>query len=52
MNDLPLHVDSSLDMYADDSTLGASGKIIKDLEVKLNPDKAKFSNGVKTIKWL
>ncbi len=43
MNDLALHVDSSLDMYADDSTLGASGKIIEDLEVKLNPDMAKVN---------
>ncbi len=43
MNDLPLHVHSSLDMYADDSTLGVSGKTIEDLEVKLNPDMAKVN---------
>ncbi len=47
MNDLPLHVDSSLDMYADDSTLGASGKTIEDLEVKLNSDMAKVNKWCK-----
>jgi hypothetical protein len=44
MNDLPLHVDSLLDMYADDSILDASGKTIEELEVKLNPDMAKVNN--------
>ncbi len=38
MNDLSLHVDSPLDMYADDSTLSASGKTTEELENKLNPD--------------
>jgi hypothetical protein len=38
MNDLPLHVDSPLDMYADDSTLHASGDTTEDLEEKLNRD--------------
>ncbi len=50
MNDLPLHVDWSLDMYADDSTLGASGMIIEDLEVKLNSDMAKLNKWCKDIK--
>ncbi len=40
MNDMPLHVDSSLNMDADDSTFGASGKTLEDLEVKLNSDMA------------
>ncbi len=47
MNDLPLHVDSSLDMYADDSTLGASGKTIEDSEVKLNSDMVKVNTWCK-----
>ncbi len=34
MNDLPLHVDSSLNMYADDTALGACGKTKEGLEVK------------------
>ncbi len=50
MNDMPLHVDLSLDMYADDSTLGASGKTIEDLEVKLNSDMAKVNNWCKDNK--
>ncbi len=50
MNDLPLHLDSSLDMYADDSTLGASGKTIEDLEVKLNSDMAKVNKWCKDNK--
>ncbi len=41
MNDLPLHVDSSFDMYADDSTLDATGKTVEDLENKLNADVGK-----------
>ncbi len=31
-------------MYADDSTIGANGKTIKDPEVKLNPDMAMVNN--------
>ncbi len=50
MNDLPLHVNLSLDMYADDSTLGASGKTIEDLEVKLNPDMTKVNKWFKDNK--
>ncbi len=50
MDDLPLHVDSSLDMYADDSTLGASGKTIDDLEVKLNSDMVKVNKWCKDNK--
>ncbi len=50
MNDLPLHVDLSLDMYADDSTLGTSGKTIEDIEVKLNSDMAKVNERCKDNK--
>ncbi len=50
MNDLPLHMDSSLDMYADDSTLGASEKTIEDLEIKLNSDMAKVTKWCKDNK--
>ncbi len=35
MNDLPLHMYSSLDMYVDDSTLI---DIVEDLEYKWGPD--------------
>ncbi len=38
MNDLPLHVESELDMYTDDSPLCATGKTIEDLDLKLNND--------------
>ncbi len=34
MNDLPLHVESELDMYVDDSTLCATGKTVEDLDLK------------------
>ncbi len=33
-----LDVESELDMYADDSTLCATGKTVEDLDVKLNND--------------
>ncbi len=52
MNDLLLHVDTSLDMYADDSTLGASGKTIEDLEVKLNSDMTKVNKWCKDNKMV
>ncbi len=38
MNDLPLHAESELNMYADDSTLCATGKTVEDLDLKLNND--------------
>ncbi len=38
MNDLHLHVDSSTDIYADDSTLCETGETIQQLNVKLNED--------------
>ncbi len=38
MNDLPLHVDPSTDMYADDSTLCETGKTVEELNVKFNED--------------
>ena len=40
MNDLPLHTNSDPDMYADDSTVGASGKTVRDVEDKLNGEMA------------
>ncbi len=42
-NGLPLHMESSLDMYVDDSTLIADGKTREDLEVKIKPDLAKVN---------
>ncbi len=38
MNDLPLYIDSPLDMYADDLTIHVTGKTIEELESKLNID--------------
>ncbi len=38
MNDLPLHIESELEMYADDSTLCATGKTVEGLDLKLNND--------------
>ena len=39
INDLPLRMDqSSLSMYADDSTLNTNGKPVSEIEVKLNAD--------------
>ncbi len=38
MNDLPLYIDSPLDMYADDSTIHITGKTIEELKCKLNID--------------
>ncbi len=38
MNDLPLHVQGNLDLYADDSTLNAHGKTIHEIEMSLNAD--------------
>ncbi len=38
MNDLPLDVDSSTDMYADDSTLNETDETVEELNVKLNDD--------------
>ncbi len=38
MNDLPLHVVSPLDMYADDSTFSVTGETIEEPEIKLNAD--------------
>lgn len=40
MNDLPLCVDSELDMYADDSTLHAAAKTLEELEEILSKDMA------------
>ncbi len=36
MNDLPLYIVSTLDMYADDSTIHVTGKTIDEQESKLN----------------
>ncbi len=38
MNDLQLHVDSSTDMYADDSTLCETVETVEELNIKLNED--------------
>ncbi len=38
MNDLPLDVVSSTDMYADDSTLNETDETVEELNVKLNDD--------------
>lgn len=39
INDLPLRMEhSSLSMYADDSTLNATGKLVSEIETKLNLD--------------
>ncbi len=38
MNDLPVYIDSPLDMYADDSITHVTGKTIEELESKLNID--------------
>ncbi len=39
-------------MYADDSTLGPTGKTVEDLENKLNPDIEKVDDGVKVTEWV
>ena len=44
MNDLPLHIDSNLDMYADDSEISVSGDTVDELEVKLSSDLCKVSS--------
>ena len=38
MNDMPLNVSASVDMYADDSTITATGKTTEAVEEKLNND--------------
>ena len=38
INDLPLHIDSNIDMYADDSTITTSAKCISEIETTLNSD--------------
>ncbi len=38
MNELPLYVNSDFDMYADDSTLDTTAKILDELELILNND--------------
>ncbi len=40
MNDIPLHVNSSFDMYTDDYTIGATRRTVN-IEHKLNPDMEK-----------
>ncbi len=44
MNDLPLYIDSPLDMYADESTIHVTGKTIEELECKLNIDNIDLKN--------
>ncbi len=42
MNDLPLYVNSDIDMYADDSTLHTAAKTLDELELILNNDVSKW----------
>ena len=44
MNDLPLHVTTNIDMYADDSTVHKSWKTIQDIEQNLNSDMKAISD--------
>ncbi len=44
MNDLPLHVVSPLDMYADDTTFSVTGETIEELEIKLKADLTNVQN--------
>ena len=46
LNDLPLHVESGLDSYADDTTITATGRSLADIEKKLTLDCAQIS------KWM
>ena len=46
LNDLPLHVESALDSYADDTTITATGGSLADIEKKLTQDCAQIS------KWM
>ena len=43
MNDMPLNVSASVDMYADDYIITATGKTTQAVEVKLNKDLHKIS---------
>ena len=44
MNDLPLHINSTLDMYADDSTIHVSAKTVEELEYVLNQELTNVQN--------
>jgi hypothetical protein len=44
MNDMPLHVNNNLDMYADDSTVHASGKTIPQIQQALENDMMHISS--------
>ncbi len=52
MNDLPLYIDSPLDMYADDSTIHVTGKTIEELESKLNIDLKNVQIWCQKKEWL
>ena len=51
MNDMPLNVSASVDMYGDDSTITATGKTTEAIEEKLNNDLHEVYNGMKKKKW-
>ncbi len=48
MNDLPLYIDSPLDMYADNSNIYVTGKTIEELESKLNIYLKMYKSGAQT----
>ena len=51
MNDMPLNVSASVDMYADDSTITATGKTTDAVEEKLNNDLHDVSKWCEESKW-
>ena len=38
MNDLPLHLENQIDMYADDSSIHVCGKSVEEIQENLNID--------------
>ncbi len=52
VNDLPIYIDSPLDMYADDSTIHVTGKTIEELESQLNIDLKNVQIWCKKQEWL
>ncbi len=52
MNDLPLYIDSPLDMYADDSTIHVTENTIEELESKFNINLKKIQIWCPKREWL
>ncbi len=52
MNDLPLYIDSPLDMYVDDSPIHVTGKTIEELESKLHIDLKNIQIWCQKKEWL